>query len=83
MVSFGYPKHKQKTFKFAWQPFGTQSLLWIKINFDPTIRWRGLDQINVHTIYNLRLGESTLQGVKNVVTLYWFSRVSMFELQPW
>jgi len=51
MVSFIYHKHKQKT--LAWQPFGTQSLFWIKINFDLTVRWRGLDKINVHTIYNL------------------------------
>jgi hypothetical protein len=34
MVSFDYPKHKQKNLKFAWQPFGTQGLLeakWILI----------------------------------------------------
>jgi hypothetical protein len=54
MVSFGYPKHKQKTLKFAWQHFGTQSSLWIKINLDPTIKWRWLDKINVHTLYNLQ-----------------------------
>ncbi len=53
MVSFDYPKHKQKTLKFAWQPFGTQNLLWNKINFDATVKWRRLDKINVHTIYNL------------------------------
>jgi len=29
------------------------------------------------------MGESTLGGVKNVVTLYIFLRMSMFELQPW
>jgi hypothetical protein len=28
-------------------------------------------------------GESTLWGDQNVVTLYCFLRVSMFELQPW
>jgi len=53
MVSFGYPNRKQKTLKFAWQHFGTQSSLWVKINFDPTIRWKGLDKINVHKVYNL------------------------------
>jgi hypothetical protein len=53
MVSFGYPKHKQEISKFAWQHFGIQSLFWVKINFDPTIRWRGLDKINVHIVYNL------------------------------
>jgi hypothetical protein len=45
MVSFGYPKHKKKKFEFAWTPFGIQSLLWVKINFDPTVRWRGLDKL--------------------------------------
>jgi hypothetical protein len=53
MVFFGYPKHKLKTLKFAWQPFGTQSLLWVKINFDPMVKWKGLDKINVHIVYNL------------------------------
>jgi len=53
MVSFDYFKHKQKKLKFSWQPFGTQGLLWVKMNFDPTIRWRGLDKINAHIIYNL------------------------------
>jgi hypothetical protein len=54
MVSFGYIKHKQKNLKFAWQPFGTQSLFWVKINLDWMVKWRGLDKINVHTIYNLQ-----------------------------
>jgi hypothetical protein len=53
MIFFDYLKQKQKTLKFAWQHFGIQSLLWIKINFDPMVRWRGLNKINVHTIYNL------------------------------
>jgi len=53
MVSFGYPKHTQKTLNFTWQPFGIQSLLWIKIDFDPTVKWRRLNKINVHTIYDL------------------------------
>jgi hypothetical protein len=43
MIFFCYPKHKQKTLKFAWQPFGPQSLLWVKINLDPMVRWKGLD----------------------------------------
>ncbi len=44
----------RKNLKNSWQPFGIQSLLWVKIiNFDPMVRWRGLDQINVHIIYNL------------------------------
>jgi len=48
MTSFGYPvKHKQKTFKFAWQCFGTQISLWMKINCDPMVRWKGLDKMNV------------------------------------
>jgi hypothetical protein len=48
MASFGYPaKHKQKTLEFAWQCFGTQFSLWVKINCDPMVRWRGLDKINV------------------------------------
>jgi hypothetical protein len=53
MAFFGYPKHKQKTLEFAQQRFGTQSLFWIKINFDPTVRWGGLDRINIHKVYNL------------------------------
>jgi hypothetical protein len=48
MASFGYPiKHKQKTLEFAWQCLGTQISLWVKINCDPMVRWRGLDKINV------------------------------------
>jgi hypothetical protein len=50
---FGYFERKQKTLKFTWQHFGTQNLFWLKINLDPTIRWRGLDKINVHIVYNL------------------------------
>ncbi len=52
MVFFGYPKHKQKTLKFAWKHFGIQSSFWVKMNFDPMVRWRGLDKINVHIVYN-------------------------------
>jgi hypothetical protein len=36
MTSFDYPKHKQD---FAWQHFGIQSSLWIKINLDLMVRW--------------------------------------------
>jgi hypothetical protein len=48
MPSFGYFKYKQKPLEFTQQHFGIQSSLWIKINFDPMVRWRGLDKINVH-----------------------------------
>ncbi len=37
----------KKNLEFAWQHFGTQSSLWVKMNFDPIVRWRVLDQINV------------------------------------
>jgi len=53
MVFFGHPKHKQKNLKFAWQHFGTQSSLWVKLNFDSTIRWKGLDKIIAHIVCNL------------------------------
>jgi hypothetical protein len=53
MTSFGYHKHKQKTLEFARQNFGVQSSLWVKINLGPMVRWRGLDKINVHKVYNL------------------------------
>jgi hypothetical protein len=53
MVFFSYPKRKQKALKFAWQHFGTQSSPWVKINLDPMVKWRGLDKINVHIVYNL------------------------------
>jgi hypothetical protein len=53
MICFGYHKHKQQTIKFAQQHFRIQSSFWIKINLDPTVRWRGLNKINVYTIYNL------------------------------
>jgi hypothetical protein len=55
IACFGYPKHKQKTLEFAWQHFGIQSSLWIKINLDPMARWKGLDKINVHKVYNLQI----------------------------
>jgi hypothetical protein len=50
MASFYNPKHKQKTSKYVWQHFETQSSIWIKINFDPTFKWRGLDKINVYKV---------------------------------
>jgi hypothetical protein len=37
----------KKTLKFAQQHFGIQSSLWVKINLDPMVRWRGLNKINV------------------------------------
>jgi hypothetical protein len=43
---------RQKTLKCAWQDFGTQSSFWIKVKLDPIVRWKGLDEINVHKIYN-------------------------------
>jgi len=48
MASIGYPKHKWNFLKFAQKHFWTQSSFWIKINFDPMVRWGGLDKINVH-----------------------------------
>jgi len=52
MTSSSYLKHQQKTLEFAWQHFGTQNSFWVKINLDPTIKWRESDKINVHRIYN-------------------------------
>jgi hypothetical protein len=49
MASFGYSKQKYKTLEFA-QHFWTQSLFWVKINFDPMVRWRRLDKFNVHIV---------------------------------
>jgi hypothetical protein len=46
-------KHKKKTLEFAWQHFGTLSSFWIKVKFDPMVRWRELDKINVHKVYNV------------------------------
>jgi hypothetical protein len=54
MVSFGYFKHKQTNLEFAQKHFVTQSLIWVKINFDPTARGGGLDKINIHKVYNLQ-----------------------------
>jgi hypothetical protein len=53
MASLGYPKHKQKTLETTQQNFGTHNSLWVKINLDPIVRWRGLNKINVHKVYNL------------------------------
>jgi SOS-response transcriptional repressor LexA len=53
MASFCYLKHKLKTLKFAQQHLKTQSSFWVKIHFDPMIRWGGLDKINVHKVYDL------------------------------
>jgi hypothetical protein len=52
MASFGYHKHKLKTWKFA-QHFWIQNSFWVKINFYPIVKWWGLDKINVHKVYNL------------------------------
>jgi len=51
MKSFGYFKQKEKTLKFAWQNFEAQSSLGVKINFDPMVKWRGLDKTNVHIVH--------------------------------
>jgi hypothetical protein len=52
MASFNNPIDKQKTLECA-QHFGTQISLQIKINFDLMVRWKGLNKINVHYIYNV------------------------------
>jgi hypothetical protein len=49
MASFSYFKYNLKTLGFA-QHFLTQSSIWIKIHFDPMVRWGGLDKINVHIV---------------------------------
>jgi hypothetical protein len=41
MASFGYPKYKEKTWEFAWQHFETQNWFWVKIIFNPMIKWKG------------------------------------------
>ncbi len=51
MAFFGYFKHEQFFLKFTWQHYGTQCSLWVLINFDPTIKWKILDKINVHRVY--------------------------------
>jgi hypothetical protein len=43
----------KKTLEFA-QHFGIQSSFWVRINVDPMVRWKGLNKINVHKIYNLQ-----------------------------
>jgi hypothetical protein len=55
MTSFGYFKHKQKALEVAWQLFETQNSFWVKVNLDPRVKWKGLDKINVHRVYNLHL----------------------------
>jgi hypothetical protein len=53
MASFGYLKLKQKNLEFSWQHFRIQSSLWVKINLDRIVRWKGLEKIDAHTVYNL------------------------------
>jgi len=48
-----FPILNTKNFKICMTTFGIQSSLWIKINLDPMIKWKGLDKINVHRIYKL------------------------------
>jgi hypothetical protein len=52
LKSWWHPKRKQKTLKFAKQYFKTQSSFWVKINFDSTTKWRALNRINIHSVYN-------------------------------
>jgi hypothetical protein len=52
MTSLAYRKHKQKNLEFAWQHFGAWSSFCIKINFDPMVKWRRLDQINIYRVCN-------------------------------
>jgi hypothetical protein len=49
------PKHKKIALECAWQDFGTQSSFWIKVKLDPMVRWRDLDKINVHKVYNVHI----------------------------
>jgi hypothetical protein len=37
MTFFSYCKYEKKALEFAWQHFGIQSSLRVKINFDPKI----------------------------------------------
>jgi hypothetical protein len=52
MASFGNPKHKKKNFRMCITTFETQHSFWIKDKFDLMVRWKGLDKINVHKVYN-------------------------------
>jgi hypothetical protein len=53
MASLANLNTNKKNFKFIQQHFGTQISLWVEINLDPTVKWEGLNKINVHTIFNL------------------------------
>jgi hypothetical protein len=46
---------RRRKLECAWQHFGSQSSFWIKVKLDPMVRWRELDKINVHKIYNVHI----------------------------
>jgi hypothetical protein len=53
MTSFGYPNQKQKNFRICMTTFRNSKFNLNQNNFDPTIKLRTLDKINVHRMYNL------------------------------
>jgi hypothetical protein len=46
---------KKIALECAWQDFGIQSSFWIKVKLDPMVRWKDLDKINVHKVYNIHI----------------------------
>jgi hypothetical protein len=55
MTFFGNLNIRKIILECTWQHFGTQSSFWIKVKLDPMVRWRELDKINVHKVYNVHL----------------------------
>ncbi len=46
---------RKRTLECTWEHFETQSSFWIKVELDLMVRWRKLDKINVHKVYNVHL----------------------------
>jgi hypothetical protein len=56
MAFIGKPKHKKKKkLECTWQHFGVQNSFWMKVKLDSMVRWRKLDKINVHKVYNIHV----------------------------
>ncbi len=70
MTSFDYLNINKKIKNKKWRDkiLKLKGSFWVKINLDPMVRWRGLDKINVHRVYNLHF----LYG--HMVSCLWYMK---------
>jgi hypothetical protein len=50
MAFFNKKTLNNATLKWAWEHLEPQCSLWVKVNFDPTNKWKELNKMNIHKI---------------------------------